>query len=193
MSPEQADMQDIELIRSYLDGNADAFDVLYGRYRQKLYGYLRNLLRGQDALADDLFQKTWLKAIDGLAKYEDQEKFSAWLFRIAYHLALDTFRSVKRKAEEKFDESLELVLAAPASSDADQPLQNRELANAISEAVSELPPEMRAVFLMRKEDIPFRKIAEIQKCSVNTCLARMQYALKKLRIKLSDWNNPGGG
>ena len=153
--------------------------MLYGRYRQKLYGYLRNLLRGQEDAADDLYQKTWLKAIDGLSKYEDREKFSAWLFRIAYHLALDSFRAARRRAEEEFDDSLEMVLAAPDSSLPDHPIRNRELAEAINAAIGELPPEMRAVFLMRREDISFREIAEIQKCSVNTCLARMRYALRK--------------
>jgi len=45
-----------------------------------------------------------------------------------------------------------------------------------------LPPDQREVFLMRVEsDLPFKEIARIQKVSINTALARMQYALNKLR------------
>lgn len=177
--------RDPDLIRAYLDGNADAFDLLYEKYRQPLYGYLQKLTLGKDADVDDLFQKTWLKAINNLEKYEDREKFSAWLMRIAYHQFIDGYRKTKRRAEETFDDSLDAVLPAPESALPDSGLRNRELMEAIESAISELSPEVRAVFMMRNENITFREIAEIQQCSINTCLARMQYALKNLRRSLS--------
>ena len=55
----------------------------------------------------------------------------------------------------------------------------------IAAAVAKLPAEQREVFLMRMEgDLPFKEIARIQKVSINTALARMQYALNKLRQDL---------
>ena len=188
MTAETPDIQtDQELIRSYLGGNAQAFDLLYERYRQPLYGYLQNLLRGEKANADDIFQRTWLKAIDNLHRYENREKFSAWLMRIAYNQTIDLFRAGKRRAESEFDEKFEAIRPAADSFAPDSNIQNRELADAIQEAVQTLSPEIRAVFLMRCENISFKEIAVIQKCSINTCLARMQYALKKLRTQLSGW------
>lgn len=188
MTAETPDIQtDQELIRSYLGGNAQAFDLLYERYRQPLYGYLQNLLRGEKANADDIFQRTWLKAIDNLHRYENREKFSAWLMRIAYNQTIDLFRAGKRRAESEFDEKFEAILPAAESFAPDSNIQNRELADAIQEAIQTLSPEIRAVFLMRCENISFKEIAVIQKCSINTCLARMQYALKKLRTQLSGW------
>ncbi len=181
------EIPDQDLIRMYLDGDSAAFDLLYERYRRQLYGYLQNLLRGGNANADDIFQRTWLKAIDNLSRYENREKFSAWLMRIAYHQAIDQFRSGKRRAETEFDEKFEAVLPAADSFAPDSGIQNRELADAISEAVQTLSPEIRAVFLMRCENISFKEIAAMQKCSINTCLARMQYAFKKLRTQLSTW------
>ncbi len=179
---------DSELIAAYLAGDSGSFDVLYERYRRILYAYLNNLLRERGpALADDLFQQTWLKAIDNLHRYQDREKFSAWLMRIAYNLAIDSFRASKRRAEEEFDDSLEAVLPASDSSLPDSELESAELANALESAIAELSPDIRAVFLMRREDISFREIAEIQNCSINTCLARMQYALKNLRRSMAGW------
>ena len=66
-------------------------------------------------------------------------------------------------------------------------MKQTELNRAIEDAVQTLPPEMKQVFLLRQEDVSFREIATIQKCSINTCLARMQYALKKLRAQLGEW------
>ena len=105
--------------------------------------------------------------------------------RIAYHQFIDGYRKVKRRSEEAFDDSLDAVLPAPDSALPDSRIRNRELMEAIESAVAELSPEVRAVFIMRNDDIPFREIAEIQQCSINTCLARMQYALKNLRKSLS--------
>lgn len=177
--------RDPDLIQAYLNGDAESFDLLYERYKQPLYGYLQKLTLGKDADVDDLFQKTWLKAINNLNKYEDREKFSAWLMRIAYHQFIDGYRKTKRRAEETFDDSLDTVLPAPESALPDSGIRNRELLEAIEGAVAELSPEVRSVFVMRNDNMTFREIAEIQKCSINTCLARMQYALKKLRRSLS--------
>lgn len=182
-----SEQTDQELIRSYLDGDQKAFELLYEKYRKPLYGYLQNLLRGEHANIDDIFQQTWLKAIDNLHRYENREKFSAWIMRIAYHLTIDIFRTKKRRAESEFDEKFEAVLPAAESFAPDSAIKNAELATAIQQAVKTLAPEIRAVFLMRCEDVSFKEIASIQKCSINTCLARMQYALKKLRNQLGNW------
>ena len=57
----------------------------------------------------------------------------------------------------------------------------------IDQAVEMLSPEQKEVFLMRMyANASFKEIAKIQKCSINTCLARMQYALTKLRSILKE-------
>lgn len=179
---------DKELIKGYLAGDAASFPVLYDRYRRPLYAYLSRLLQGGKTDPDDVFQQTWLRAIGKLDEYRDREKFQAWLTRIAYNLAMDSFRKEKRRAEEPFDNSLDSVLPAADRFRPDREQQTRELARAIRKAEEELSPELRAVFRMRRNGIPFREIAEIQRCSINTCLARMRYALGHLRRQLASWH-----
>lgn len=186
------EIADVELIRSYLDGNPDAFDALYERYKRILYGYLNKLFASDRASADDVFQKTWLKAIDNLAKYRNEEKFSAWLMRISHNLAIDHFRVTTRRAElSTEDEPITDFLPAPDSASPWYQLDREELGTAISEAVQTLPEAFREVFLLRQQDVAFKDIAQIQSCSLNTCLARMQYAMKHLRKRLREWNPTG--
>jgi RNA polymerase sigma-70 factor (ECF subfamily) len=45
----------------------------------------------------------------------------------------------------------------------------------------------REVFMLRLDKISFKEIAEIQNCSINTVLARMQYAMKNLKKGLIEW------
>ena len=57
----------------------------------------------------------------------------------------------------------------------------------IEKAVDTLSPEQKEVFYLRMYgNISFKEIASIQNCSINTCLARMQYALGKLRSILQE-------
>lgn len=193
--PEWSNMEqqvdDMTLIRNYLDGAAGAFDVLYDRYRLPLYAYLNRLLPGQTAQVDDIFQQTWIRAIDRLSTYRHEEKFSAWLMRIGHNFAIDFFRTSKRRGESSMDDGLETALSDSTDVSPWRELDSQELGEAIEQAVSELSPELREVFLLRREDVPFREIARIQSCSINTCLGRMQYALKQLRKSLNRWMTEG--
>ena len=183
---------DEELIKGFLSGNADDFNVLSERYKRQLYSDLNRVLPGRHALVDDLFQQTWLKAIDKLGGYQNKQKFVAWLMRIAHNLAMDFFRSVKSSGESVLVDDI----AESLSQESGEPwreLDCEELGSALDFALEKLSPELREVFLLRQEDISFKEIAEIQNISINTALSRMQYALRNLRKLLSEWRESKGG
>ena len=66
-------------------------------------------------------------------------------------------------------------------------MHNRELGKALREAAEGLAEEQKEVFLLRQEGLSFKEIAEVQNCSINTVLGRMQYAVKNLRKRLNEW------
>ncbi|MBO4633184.1 MAG: sigma-70 family RNA polymerase sigma factor [Lentisphaeria bacterium] len=184
------EIEDMVLIREYLSGKDESFTVLYGRYKSLLYSYLNRLLEGDRSRADDLFQQTWIRALDQLGRYEHRQQFSAWLLRIAHNLAIDYFRKCGRLSQYEAGSLDEPESALDLPGRNDEPwrgMHREELERAISEALKKLSPELREVFLLRRENVAFREIAQIQKCSINTVLARMQYALKNLRRYLADW------
>ncbi len=188
-------VNDEMLIRGYLAGNPEDFNTLYERYKRRLYAYLNKMLAGSAVPVDDIFQQTWIKAVDNLPKYEHKQMFLAWLIRIAHNIAVDGFRKNARTGETELpleDGEQPREIAAPAS-EPWREMQREELAKAIDAALDTLAPELREVFLMRRDDVPFKEIAEIQKCSINTALARMQYALKNLRKALKEWSDKEGG
>ena len=55
-------IEDAVLIHAYAEGDEKAFETLYYRYRQQLYGYLNNLTGGSSE-ADEVFSETWQKVI----------------------------------------------------------------------------------------------------------------------------------
>ena len=56
-----SEVDDSQLINRYLRGDDEAFVILYDRYRKVLYSFYLKSLSGDKALADDLFQQTWIK------------------------------------------------------------------------------------------------------------------------------------
>ena len=174
---------DWQLINAYLNGNQAAFNTLYERYRRPLYSYLNKMMPGQTALVDDIFQATWMKAIDSLDKYQDKQKFFAWLVCIGRNKAIDHFRKEKKRQTVDIDD----VQLSEERSIPWQKIGNEELGEAISEAVAQLSEEQQEVFILRQQDVAFKDIAEIQGCSLNTVLGRMHYALNNLRKILREW------
>ena len=178
-----SDSTDKELIDAYLAGCDLAFAMLYNRYKRQVYGYLRSFVPGADA--DDLFQQTWIRVSKKLHRYHCEQKFQAWLFRLARNIALDHLRAAKRKSR------YEILPADEPSPDAVdergepwQALADEDMRAQLARALALLSPNQRAVFEMRQQNVSFKIIAETQDCPIGTVLMRMHYAMNKIRTAL---------
>lgn len=174
-------------LNEYRAGNAEALNSLIEHTRRPLYAFIAKMMEGHPD-ADEIFQETWIRAIQNIHRYREA-KFLSWLFRIAHNLIID--RARKRARLTSFEQALtenSQPLAERLAEPAPNPAENAassDLQAHIAIAVSQLPPEQREVFLLRTEgDVPFKEIARIQGVSINTALARMQYAVHKLRSEL---------
>ncbi len=184
-------LDDKDLIALYRKGDVDALDLLVQRYRRQLYGYILKMSVSPSD-ADEIFQEAWLKVIKKIRLYR-HNNFLGWLIRITHNVIIDKVRrkkpNISMDAENDEGSSLASVLSDDGPAPADR-IQNRDLALAIDEAVNMLPDEQKEVFLLRtKMEISFKEIAKTQGTSINTALARMQYALNKLREPLQESYN----
>ena len=181
------DNEDAILLAAYRDGDAEALGRLVEKYKRPLFGFLSRFA-ARPGEADEWFQETWVRAIRHMNLFR-QKNLLSWLFRIAHNLVIDQAR--RRKPDCSLDaphpetgrplsdhvpaESLSPALEAAG----------RDLGRHIEAAANLLPVEQREVFWLRMAaDLPFKEIARIQRCSVNTALGRMQYAIAKLRAAL---------
>ena len=178
-------MEDQDLLEQYKNGNVQALEELVQRYRRPLYSYILNMTEGRED-ADEIFQETWLRAIKNLDRFTYTSLLS-WLMRITRNLVID--RARKKKPDLVLDQPVgddedtsRVDLIAGKEVEPGNDLASEEAEDQIMKLVDQLPDEQKEVFLMRvKMELSFKEIAEIQDVSINTALARMQYALTKLR------------
>ena len=120
------------------EGDRDALRLLYMRYSDNVYGYVRSIVR-DDKEAEDLTQQVFMKLITVIVKYEDHGvPFSGWLLRLARNVALDHLR---RRRPTPTDE----ILGADSHDEGEA----RERARDLHTALASLPDEQRSVMIMR--------------------------------------------
>ena len=181
---------DAELVARYRAGDVEALEMLVLRYRGSLFGFISNMVSSGPE-ADEVFQEVWFRVMRKLAIYRDRN-FRAWIMRIAHNIVIDRIRrqqgwcSLDAGWDEEEGATLAATVVAPDPAP-DVRAEADDLGRRIAKAVGTLPPEQRAVFVMRVEhEMPFREIARIQGVPLNTALARMHYAIRKLRAILKD-------
>jgi RNA polymerase sigma factor (sigma-70 family) len=183
------EISDQQLIQDYLEGNQSALDKLITRHKDKVYTYIYLMIKDK-ALADDLFQDTFIKVINTLrsGSYNEEGKFIPWVMRIAHNLVIDYFRKNQRIPiiENKDDYNVFKTYRVYDESVEDK-IVEEQIYKEVRNLVDLLPEEQKEVLLMRHyADLSFKEIAEQTNVSINTALGRMRYALINLRKLIAE-------
>lgn len=187
MSVSSIAVNDTDLIKRAQADDIDAFCLLAQRYARRIhllaFHYCRN---AQDA--EDLSQEVWLKAYQALGSFRSDSSFYTWLRRITVNAFLNHQRSnsFQRNGQttvvEMLDvdsESVESQLASPDT------LYNKVLFESVMNALAELTPSQRLMFLLRHyEGMSYEEIANAMHCSTGTVKKGVSRAIGKLRARL---------
>jgi RNA polymerase sigma factor (sigma-70 family) len=184
-------MSDQELVDQYLAGNELALERLIQRHKDKIYTSIYLMVK-DDYLAEDIFQETFIKAIDTLraGKYNEEGKFAPWVARIAYNLCIDHFRKLKRMPGIVTGEGDDIFKYMKfEETPIDEHIQLEKFEGKLKELIEQLPEEQKEVVILRHFfNFSFKEVSEYTNSPINTCLGRMRYALINLR-KLMEQNN----
>ena len=180
------EMTNEELALSYINGDNKAFDLLLSRNQEQLFSYIFFIVKDR-ALADDLFQETFIKVITKLneGKYCTNGRFGAWLITVAHNTIMDFYRSSKNDKylnnidTNEFDNAVSISLM---DSCIENHYVNQQVLKDVKRMVDMLPTLQREVVFMRFfQQLSFKEIAEITNVSINTAFGRMRYAILNLR------------
>ena len=180
-----------ELINSYLQGNEQAIEQLIVRFKSRVYTYIICKVRNE-ALAEDVFQDTFIKVINTLkkGKYNDEGKFLPWVMRIAHNLIIDHYRKTKKMPLVTGNDDFDIfdVIKNPEQN-IEEKIEKEQVLSDVKNLIKFLPSDQKEVLMMRLYyDMSFKEISETTNVSINTALGRMRYALINLR-KMAEEKN----
>lgn len=181
-------LSDQELVRQYLDGQEQAFEILLRRHKSQVFTKVMYMVKDRD-VAEDIFQDTFIKVVNTLrsGRYNEEGKFLPWVMRIAHNLVIDYFRRGKKMQAVRSDDEHD-VFATISHEDrnVEEQIVWDQILSDVRKLIDHLPSEQREVVIMRHYyGMSFKEIADASDVSINTALGRMRYALINLR-KLVD-------
>lgn len=165
---------DAILMGSIANGDADAVRPLIERYRRPLFALLQRALSGS-ADVDDVAQETWIRVVRSARRYDPAQRFSGWLFAIAWNLIRDRWRKTQTFSEAEIES-----LPSGRSSAEDEVIAG-DRARRLRDLVETLPDRLaETVFLRYFEELSERDVAARLGIPVGTVKSRIHTALNRL-------------
>ena len=186
-------LSDQALVERIKAQDYEAFTSLVNRYEGKVYRLAIRMLRNPED-AQDALQETFLQVYRGLKNFEGRSSFSTWLFRLATNVCLMKIRDREIEPGKLIPlgdylpqhEEGQGLSTAEWPEKPEEILLNKESRRKMIEALDTLPPEYRAVFILRDvEGFSNLETAEALGISVAAVKSRLHRARLNLREKLA--------
>lgn len=177
-------LTDAQLIAEYQQGNERCFDVLYKKYHDTTFGYLRNLT-SHYGIAAHLDSETWVKVSVALLEknYQDSGRFENWIKVIAKKTFCDWYKERKKalpSASFDYDESVfEGIDEGP-----ERALEKKENTEVLKRLIEDLHPDLRRVLELDQKGYAHHEIAEIEGVPVDTIERRYKRAVRAIQDML---------
>ncbi len=184
------------LVDRFKSGDEAAFNEMVGRYWDRIYGMVHQLLRNQQD-AEEVTQDAFIRAHRGLVNFRGDAAFSTWLYQIATNLARNRYWYWWRRKRDKtvsFDQ--------PVSEDNDTPLSEvfaaemetpgditvtQELVDHIAVGMEKISSKHREILILRNvKNMAYEEIAEVLGISVGTVKSRIARARESLRETIGE-------
>lgn len=178
------DTSDAAVVRRVLGGDVEAFGILVDRYFDHYVRFAVHLVGNRED-AEEVVQDTFLRAYRALARYEERERFGAWLLRILVNRAR-TVSAMGRRREKMFPDQVEESL--PEASEA-HPADRAALREEMARALSQLGSDQREAFLLHYiEGLSYEEMAAITGSGVSALKMRVKRSCERLREILQGVN-----
>lgn len=165
---------DAFLMGSIANGESNAVRPLIERYQRPLFALLRRAL-GASAEVDDVAQDTWIRVVRSARVYDPAQRFTGWLFAIAWNLVRDRWTRTQPFVET------ELESLPSRHTSAEEEAIARDRARRLRDLVAALPDRLaEPIFLRYFEELSEREVAARLGVPVGTVKSRIHNALNRL-------------
>lgn len=178
-------------IKQVLKGDQNAYADIVNLYQHKLYQVCYRMLSNKQE-AEDIAQEAFIRAYINLHSFDQNRKFSTWIYRIATNLCIDRIRKKKPDyyldAEVAGTEGLDMYSQIAADGQLpEEAVEQMELQDRIQYEISRLPDKYRSVIVLRYiEELSLLEISEILDMPLGTVKTRIHRGREALRKQLNN-------
>ena len=169
-----ASLSGADLMIRYQQGDMEAFEHLYNKYKSLVYGYLMKRI-GNHTEVDEIFQDVFLRLHRSRSGYNSEYPFSPWLFAILKNSLIDHYRKSKK---EKGQLSLDDLETPPQSMQVEG---NYNLDPLVPKEIALSANQRKAIELRYGEDFSFEEIALSLDTTASNVRQLVSRALKKMK------------
>lgn len=181
------ELTDEDLMNLFCFGKTEAFQVLYDKYKNRIFSFVHACYGRNIADAEEYTQEIFLKMIVNRQMFNPAMRFSTWFYTIARNYCLNKIRTEKIQCVISLDEVDESQINQSGHS-ADKLMLDGELGVEIRQAISALPENLRTVFVMREiEELSHTEIAEILNLNEGNVRTQLFRAKKQLQELLTPY------
>lgn len=174
-----------EIIEQSKRNDQKSFRKIVEVYQSMIYSLAFRIMCNEEE-AKDIVQETFIRVWTNLSSYQQDKKFSTWIYAIATNLCLDKLKSSKQRFKsESLNENVNLLIS---SENADKRLIDSELGEVILSLTNELTPKQKIVFTLRYiEDMEMDEIVEITGLTSEKIKSNLYLARQAIRTKIEKY------
>jgi RNA polymerase sigma-70 factor (ECF subfamily) len=181
----------VQWMLAYQAGDEEAFDRIVEEYSSMVWSLLTRFL-GHRAVREDLVQDAFLRIVRARDRYQPTARFSTWLYRIVYNLAVN--ETQRRRTFTSLDQPLGTDEGSSSLGDLQESgmegpsadIEREDTISAVRDAIDALPELQRmALILAKYHDTPYSEIAEILDSSEKAIKSLVHRARENLREQLA--------
>ncbi len=177
-------ISDDELVEKLREGDIEAFDVVFEKYGDRLFGFAFQYLKSKEE-TEGLVQEVFLKIWEKRKTLKKDSSLKSYLFTITYHNICKFFR--RKQLREKLNQEIGLV--SDISMDTEEQIDYNSTLEQIEKLIEQLPPKQKVIFeKSRKEGKSTREIADEMHLAPGTVDNHISAVLKFLRKHISASN-----
>jgi RNA polymerase sigma-70 factor (ECF subfamily) len=168
---------DAQLVNAMQQGDSHAFEELYHRHKDAVFGYCFRMLHHRHT-TEDAVQDTFIKVLNASNTLRDADAFLPWLYRIARNHVLMSLRARRTEA-------LEAAETIPADEDPFDSAVANECSKSLQEHLERLRPEYREALLLREyQQLSYAEIALATDSTESAVKSRIFKARRALAVRL---------
>lgn len=170
------------LLTELKNGSFHAFERLYNMYSGKLYNFIMRISSGNQYMAEEVVQSTFIRIWEVRAKVDSDASFISFLCTIAKNLLMNMYQ--RQTIEYVYNEYL-IKSGVDRDSQTEDNIDLRFLNEYIDSLAEELPAQRKKIFILSKrQNYTNKEIAEMMGISESTVATQLSLAVKFMREQL---------